>query len=65
MFVPFADLHRQFGDTPHEQESSQSHLNFSQTLLTDHVTASHLPEHQLINWIEGPFPLPSPDRVQQ
>ncbi|KAK3867780.1 hypothetical protein Pcinc_026791 [Petrolisthes cinctipes] len=62
------DLHRLFGDTSHEQESSQSHLNFSQTLLTDHVTASHLPEHQLINWTDGPFPLPlppGPDRVQQ
>lgn len=50
------DLYRQFGDVPHEQESSQNHYNFSQTLLTDHTTASLLPEHSLIKWIDGPFP---------
>ncbi|KAK8754548.1 hypothetical protein OTU49_016680 [Cherax quadricarinatus] len=57
------DLYRQFGDVPREQESSQNHYNFSQTLLTDHMTASQLPEHQLITWTEGPFPLPSNEKM--
>ncbi|XP_045603742.1 MAU2 chromatid cohesion factor homolog isoform X1 [Procambarus clarkii] len=57
------DLYRQFGDVSHEQESSQNHYNFSQTLLTDHMTASQLPEHQLIMWTEGPFPLPGNEKM--
>ncbi|XP_071513355.1 MAU2 chromatid cohesion factor homolog [Panulirus ornatus] len=57
------DLYRQFGDVPHEQGSSQNHYNFSQTLLTDHMTASQLPEHQLIMWTEGPFPLPVTEKI--
>ncbi|KAG0712664.1 MAU2 chromatid cohesion factor [Chionoecetes opilio] len=50
------DLYRQFGDSPHEQESSHNHYNFSQTLLTDHLAATQLPEHQLVMWTDGPFP---------
>ncbi|XP_050721504.1 MAU2 chromatid cohesion factor homolog isoform X1 [Eriocheir sinensis] len=50
------DLYRQFGDAPHEQESSHNHYNFSQTLLMDHLAATQLPEHQLITWTDGPFP---------
>lgn len=60
-FPPFSlspppDLYRQFGDAPHEQESSHNHYNFSQTLLADHLNATQLPEHQLITWTDGPFP---------
>ncbi|XP_066986043.1 MAU2 chromatid cohesion factor homolog isoform X2 [Macrobrachium rosenbergii] len=57
------DLYRQFGDVPHEQESNQNHKNFSQTLLSDHLMASHLPEHRLIMWTDGPFPLPVADKI--
>ncbi|CAL4161622.1 unnamed protein product, partial [Meganyctiphanes norvegica] len=52
------DLYRQSGDTSREMESNQNHYMFSQTLLNDHVMASHLPEHKLINWTDGPFPMP-------
>jgi len=53
------DLYRQSGDSPRELESNQSHYMFSQTLLNDHVSASQLPEHKLINWTDGPFPVPA------
>jgi hypothetical protein len=32
------------------------HTNFSQMLLKDHLGASHLAEHNLIQWTDGPFP---------
>lgn len=53
------DLYRQSGDNSLELESTQNHYMFSQTLLNDHVMASRLPEHKLINWTDGPIPIPS------
>ncbi|GBN03114.1 MAU2 chromatid cohesion factor [Araneus ventricosus] len=51
------DLYRLTGDMLREQEAIQTHSNFSQLLLKDHFQASQLPEHSLIQWIEGDPPL--------
>ncbi|XP_071042681.1 MAU2 chromatid cohesion factor homolog isoform X2 [Parasteatoda tepidariorum] len=51
------DLYRLTGDPIREQEAIQTHSNFSQLLLKDHFQASQLPEHNLIQWIEGDPPL--------
>ena len=32
------------------------HTNYSQMLLEDHFRAAQLPEHNLIQWTDGPFP---------
>ncbi|XP_035217480.1 MAU2 chromatid cohesion factor homolog [Stegodyphus dumicola] len=50
------DLYRLCGDPLREQEAIQTHSNFSQLLLKDHFQASQLPEHNLIQWIEGDPP---------
>ncbi|GFT75139.1 MAU2 chromatid cohesion factor homolog [Nephila pilipes] len=50
------DLYRLTGDMLREQEAIQTHSNFSQLLLKDHFQASQLPEHSLIQWIEGDPP---------
>ncbi|GFV33200.1 MAU2 chromatid cohesion factor, partial [Trichonephila clavipes] len=50
-------LYRLTGDMLREQEAIQTHGNFSQLLLKDHFQASQLPEHSLIQWIEGDPPL--------
>ncbi len=56
----FTDLYRIEND-PKIQEGSTMHNSFSQTLLQDHIKASQLAEHNLIEWNDGPFPalLPS------
>ncbi|ODN05016.1 MAU2 chromatid cohesion factor [Orchesella cincta] len=51
------DLYRLCSEAVRENEAYQMHCNFSQMLLKDHFTASQLPEHGLINWIEGDFPV--------
>nr|CAD7432667.1 unnamed protein product [Timema monikensis] len=50
------DLYRLCAD-PRENEAFQMHCNFSQMLLKDHFQASQMPEHNLIQWTEGSFPL--------
>ena len=42
-----------------ENEAYQMHCNFSQTLLKDHFQSSQMNEHSLIQWTDGPFPLPT------
>ena len=55
------DLYRLANDPNREQEGITMHKNFSQTLLQDHIRASQLQEHNLIEWTDGPFPaLPPP-----
>lgn len=55
------DLYRSTGDVHREQEGIQMHSNFTQMLLEDHFRATKLPEHNLIQWTDGPFPqLPPP-----
>ncbi|XP_023210809.1 MAU2 chromatid cohesion factor homolog [Centruroides vittatus] len=51
------DLYRICADPLREQEAIQTHTSFSQLLLKDHFQASQLPEHCLIQWIEGDPPL--------
>ncbi|XP_054710843.1 MAU2 chromatid cohesion factor homolog [Uloborus diversus] len=51
------DLYRLCNDPLREQEAIQTHSNFSQLLLKDHFQASQLPEHSLIQWVEGDPPL--------
>merc|ERR1711981_172642 len=50
------DLYRMANDPNREQEGLTMHKTFSQTLLQDHFRASQLPEHNLIEWTDGPFP---------
>ncbi|XP_034942842.1 MAU2 chromatid cohesion factor homolog [Chelonus insularis] len=50
------DLYSKNGDHNHETEFYQMHLNFSQTLLKDHFQSTQMPEHTLIQWIQGPIP---------
>ena len=52
----FSDLYRMANDPNREQEGLTMHKTFSQTLLQDHFRASQLPEHNLIEWTDGPFP---------
>lgn len=55
------DLYRMANDPNREQEGLTMHTNFSQTLLKAHFRATQLPEHNLIEWTDGPFPpLPPP-----
>ncbi|EEC13760.1 conserved hypothetical protein [Ixodes scapularis] len=51
------DLYRLCGQPVQEQEAIQTHANFSQLLLNDHFQASQLPEHGLIQWIDGEPPV--------
>lgn len=51
------DLYRLCGQPLQEQEAIQTHANFSQLLLKDHFQASQLPEHNLIQWIDGEPPV--------
>ncbi|CAL8131426.1 unnamed protein product [Orchesella dallaii] len=51
------DLYRLCSEAVRENEAYQMHCNFSQMLLKDHFTASQLPEHALIHWMEGEFPV--------
>lgn len=53
----FLDLYRLCSEAARENEAYQMHCNFSQMLLKDHFTASQLPEHALIHWVEGDFPV--------
>jgi MAternally-affected-uncoordination protein len=57
--IPFlrADLYRLCSETGREQEAYTMHCNFSQMLLKDHFAASQLPEHNLIHWTDGDFPV--------
>merc|ERR1712018_826874 len=50
------DLYRATGDRLREQEGSQMHNNFNQTLMKDQVLSNQLPEHSLIFWTDGQFP---------
>ena len=52
----YADLYRATGDRVREQEGSQMHNNFNQTLMKDQVLSNQLPEHSLIFWTDGPLP---------
>ncbi|XP_075536944.1 mau2 sister chromatid cohesion factor isoform X2 [Dermacentor variabilis] len=51
------DLYRLCGQPLQEQEAIQTHASFSQLLLKDHFQASQLPEHNLIQWIDGEPPV--------
>ena len=55
-FSFFVDLYRATGDRVREQEGSQMHNNFNQTLMKDQVLSNQLPEHSLIFWTDGPLP---------
>lgn len=54
----FLDLYRMCNDPVRENEALQMHSNFSQTLLKDHFQSSEMPEHALISWTDGQFPIP-------
>ena len=56
VFLFFVDLYRATGDRVREQEGSQMHNNFNQTLMKDQVLSNQLPEHSLIFWTDGPLP---------
>uniref|UniRef100_UPI00358E3B0C MAU2 chromatid cohesion factor homolog n=1 Tax=Myxine glutinosa TaxID=7769 RepID=UPI00358E3B0C len=51
------DLNKACGNTMEAHEAAQMHQNFSQQLLRDHIEACSMPEHNLINWTEGQFPV--------
>jgi len=51
------DLYKLQGDHAKQGEGETLHNNFSQTLLKDHLTATQQPQHSLIKWTDGPFPL--------
>lgn len=51
------DLYRMCNDPVRENEALQMHSNFSQTLLKDHFQSSEMPEHALISWSDGQFPI--------
>jgi MAternally-affected-uncoordination protein len=51
------DLYRLNCDPARENEAYSMHGNFSQMLLKDYFTASQLPEHNLIHWTDGDFPV--------
>jgi len=51
------DLYRLCSETGRENDAYQMHCNFSQMLLKDHFAASQLPEHNLIHWTDGDFPV--------
>merc|ERR1719158_2198761 len=48
------DLYRMQGDPTRQAEGETVHNNFSQTLLTDHLSATQLPHHKLIHGRTGP-----------
>ncbi|CAH0391542.1 unnamed protein product [Bemisia tabaci] len=50
------DLYRMCHDSARESEAQTMHTKFSQTLLEDHFTAVGMPEHNLINWLDGSQP---------
>ncbi|GAB6028582.1 hypothetical protein CHUAL_002723 [Chamberlinius hualienensis] len=52
------DLYHLCGDNAQEREGYQMHCNFSQILLKDHFQSSQQPEHVLIHWTDGNFPIP-------
>lgn len=43
-------------DPVNENEAQAMHTKYSQILLEDHFTASGMPEHSLINWLDEAFP---------
>lgn len=51
------DLYDNCGDPIRENEAYQMHCNFSQMLLKDQYQASQMPEHNLIHWTQGSFPM--------
>ncbi|GLV40509.1 Mau2 sister chromatid cohesion factor [Carabus blaptoides fortunei] len=51
------DLYDKCGDHIRESEAYQMHCNFSQMLLKDQYQASQMPEHNLIHWTQGNFPM--------
>jgi len=51
------DLYRMQGDPTRQAEGETVHNNFSQTLLSDHLSATQLPHHKLITWTDGAFPV--------
>uniref|UniRef100_A0A2H8TPW0 MAU2 chromatid cohesion factor n=1 Tax=Melanaphis sacchari TaxID=742174 RepID=A0A2H8TPW0_9HEMI len=53
----YLDLYRMCNDPARENEALQMHSNFSQTLLKDHFQSSEMPEHALISWTDGQFPI--------
>ncbi|XP_077866764.1 MAU2 chromatid cohesion factor homolog [Saccoglossus kowalevskii] len=54
------DLYQISGDSIREGEGYQMHATFSQQLLKDHFQSSQQPEHNLIQWTEGPCPVQQP-----
>ncbi|KAJ8029308.1 MAU2 chromatid cohesion factor-like [Holothuria leucospilota] len=50
------DLYHLAGDPAMESEGYNLHTTFSQQLLKDHFQSSQLPQHNLIQWTEGPIP---------
>lgn len=51
------DLYDKCGDPIRESEAYQMHCNFSQMLLKDQYQACQMPEHNLIHWTQGNFPM--------
>jgi MAternally-affected-uncoordination protein len=51
------DLYRLQGDQARQTEGEALHNNFSQTLLKDHLSATQRPDHRLITWTDGAFPV--------
>lgn len=51
------DLYEKCGDHMRENEAYQMHCNFSQILLKDQFQARQMPEHNLIQWTQGNFPM--------
>ncbi|CAG0879449.1 unnamed protein product [Cyprideis torosa] len=47
------DLHRYIGDTVREMEANQMYQTYSHMLVSDHITASRLPQHSMIQWQGG------------
>ncbi|XP_071964873.1 MAU2 chromatid cohesion factor homolog [Antedon mediterranea] len=50
------DLYQMLRDPIREAESYQMHNDFSQQLLEDHYQSSQQPEHNLLQWVDGPLP---------
>lgn len=50
------DLHRISKEAHQESEAYANHVNFSQSLLTDQYKCANMPEHALINWVNGDPP---------
>ncbi|XP_074651649.1 MAU2 chromatid cohesion factor homolog [Tubulanus polymorphus] len=51
------DLYHALGDPVQAADGLRMHNAFSQSLLKDHFQASQQPEHNLIQWTDGPCPL--------